>query len=38
MQVFVDTDAPIAREWTERVYASVRADSDPIDERFEPGR
>lgn len=38
MQVFVDTDAPIAREWTKRVYASVRADSDPIDERFEPGR
>ncbi|WP_440989017.1 helix-turn-helix transcriptional regulator [Haloarchaeobius baliensis] len=35
MQVFVDTDSPIAREWAERVYASVRADSDPIDaDRF----
>ncbi|WP_435348793.1 helix-turn-helix transcriptional regulator [Haloarchaeobius sp. HRN-SO-5] len=32
MQVFVDTDAPIAREWAERVYASVRADSEPLDE------
>ncbi|WP_276253063.1 helix-turn-helix transcriptional regulator [Halomontanus rarus] len=32
MQVFVDTDAPIAREWAERVYASVRSDSDPLDE------
>jgi predicted transcriptional regulator len=31
MQVFVDTDAPIAREWAERVYASVRADSNPLD-------
>jgi len=31
MQVFVDTDSPIAREWAERVYASVRADSDPLD-------
>jgi predicted transcriptional regulator len=31
MRVFVDTDAPIAREWAERVYASVRADSDPLD-------
>lgn len=36
MQVFVDTDAPIAREWTERVYASVRADSEPLDERAGP--
>jgi predicted transcriptional regulator len=27
MEVFVDTDSPIAREWAERVYASVRADS-----------
>ncbi|MFD1647510.1 helix-turn-helix transcriptional regulator [Haloarchaeobius litoreus] len=36
MQVFVDTDSPIAREWAERVYASVRADSEPIDaDRFE---
>jgi hypothetical protein len=33
MQVFVDTDSPIAREWAERVYASVRADSQPIEER-----
>ncbi len=32
MQVFVDTDSPIAREWAERVYASVRADSKPLDE------
>ena len=31
MEVFVDTDSPIAREWAERVYASVRADSDPLD-------
>ncbi|UHQ98627.1 transcriptional regulator (plasmid) [Natrinema zhouii] len=31
MQVFVDTDAPIAWEWGERVYASVRADSRPLD-------
>ncbi|MFH5801047.1 helix-turn-helix transcriptional regulator [Haladaptatus sp. CMAA 1911] len=36
MQVFVDTDAPIAREWTERVYASVRADSEPLDEHAGP--
>jgi predicted transcriptional regulator len=34
MQVFVDTDSPIAREWAERVYASVKADSDPLEERF----
>jgi len=35
MQVFVDTASPIAREWAERVYASVRADSDPLaDERI----
>ncbi len=33
MRVFVDTGNPIAREWAERVYASVRADSDPIDDR-----
>ena len=38
MEVFVDTDAPIAREWAERVYASVRADSDPVDERSRPTR
>jgi predicted transcriptional regulator len=31
MEVFVDTDSPIAREWAERVYASVRADSEPLD-------
>ncbi|SIS04550.1 helix-turn-helix transcriptional regulator [Natronorubrum thiooxidans] len=33
MQVFVDTDASIACEWADRVYASVRADSDPLHER-----
>ncbi|MGM0604884.1 MAG: helix-turn-helix transcriptional regulator [Halobacteriota archaeon] len=33
MQVFVDTDEPIAREWAERVYASVRDDSELLDER-----
>lgn len=31
MEVFVDTDAPIARQWAERVYASVRADSESLD-------
>jgi len=31
MQVFVDTDSPIAREWAERVYRSVRADSRPLE-------
>lgn len=37
MQVFVDTDSPIAREWAERVYASVRADSEPLaDDRPTP--
>ncbi|WP_277552430.1 helix-turn-helix transcriptional regulator [Halobaculum limi] len=36
MQVFVDTDAPIAREWAERVYDSVRADSEPLDEHSSP--
>ena len=30
MEVFVDTDSPIAREWAERVYRSVRADSEPL--------
>lgn len=35
MQVFVDTDAPIAYEWAERVYASVRADSEPLDGRHD---
>ncbi|MFC7223920.1 MULTISPECIES: helix-turn-helix transcriptional regulator [Halalkalicoccus] len=38
MQVFVDTDAPIAREWAERVYASVRADSESLDDRNDPIR
>lgn len=33
MQVFVDTDASIACEWADQVYASVRADSDPLQER-----
>ncbi|MFC7216359.1 helix-turn-helix transcriptional regulator [Saliphagus sp. GCM10025334] len=33
MQVFVDTDAPIAMEWAERVYDSVRADSETLDSR-----
>ena len=36
MPVFVDTDAPIAREWAERVYASVREDSEPLEERADP--
>jgi predicted transcriptional regulator len=36
MQVFVDTDSPIAREWAERVYASVRADSKPLDGGMDP--
>jgi len=31
LDVFVDTESPIAREWAERVFASVRADSDRID-------
>jgi predicted transcriptional regulator len=30
LEVFVDTDSPIAREWAERVFASVRVDSDPV--------
>ena len=34
MQVFVDTDSPIGREWAERVYASVRADSKPLEEQL----
>ncbi|MFC6767481.1 helix-turn-helix transcriptional regulator [Natrinema soli] len=38
MQVFVDTDAPIAREWAERVYASVRADSSPLDAKPDLSR
>lgn len=32
MQVFVNTDDPIACEWADRVYASIRADSEPLDE------
>jgi predicted transcriptional regulator len=36
MQVFVDTESTIAREWAERVYASVRADSEPVDEWRRP--
>ena len=35
MQVFVDTDSPIAREWAERVYRSVRADSRPLESPAE---
>ncbi len=38
MQVFVDTDSPIAREWAERVYTSVRADSEPVSEPGPPTR
>lgn len=38
MQVFVDTDAPIAWEWAERVYASVRADSSPLDAKLDLSR
>ncbi|MFW5905923.1 MAG: helix-turn-helix transcriptional regulator [archaeon] len=38
MQVFVDTDSPIALEWAERVYASVRVDSDPVEEWSHPDR
>lgn len=35
MQVFVDTDAPIGYEWAERVYASIRADSKPLEETVD---
>ncbi|SEP67031.1 helix-turn-helix transcriptional regulator [Natrinema salaciae] len=38
MQVFVDTDAPIAREWAERVYTSTKDDSKPLDERIDLSR
>ncbi|WP_254521957.1 helix-turn-helix transcriptional regulator [Natrinema caseinilyticum] len=38
MQVFVDTDAPIAYEWANRVYASIRADSEPLDDRPNTSR
>ena len=37
MQVFVDTDTQIAREWAERVYASVRASSEPLEESGKIG-
>lgn len=30
LHVLVDTDAPIARQWAERVYEAVRSDSDPF--------
>ena len=33
MQVFVDTDAPIARQWAERVYDSIRSDSTALEPR-----
>ena len=36
MQVFVDTDTQIAREWAERVYASVKASSKPLEEIGKP--
>lgn len=32
MKAFVDTDSPLAREWAERVYASIEADSTPLDD------
>ncbi|MFC4437195.1 MULTISPECIES: helix-turn-helix transcriptional regulator [Natrialbaceae] len=35
MQVFVDTDSPMAREWAERIYASIKADSTRLDSRVE---
>ncbi|RZH67054.1 helix-turn-helix transcriptional regulator [Natrinema altunense] len=38
MRVFVDTDAPIAREWAERVYASISDDSEPLNERIDLSR
>ncbi|WP_312908308.1 helix-turn-helix transcriptional regulator [Natronosalvus caseinilyticus] len=38
MQVFVDTDEPIAREWAERVYASIREDSEQLDDRADSTR
>ncbi|QLG29432.1 transcriptional regulator [Halorarum halophilum] len=31
MQAFVDTDSPLAREWAERVFASIEADSTLFD-------
>lgn len=38
MQVFVDTNAPIAWEWAERVYAAVRADSKPLEKQTDLAR
>jgi hypothetical protein len=38
MQVFVDTDATIAREWAERVYAAIKADSDLLADRTDATR
>lgn len=35
MKVFVDTESTIAREWADHVYASVKADCDPIDEQID---
>ncbi|WP_458209259.1 helix-turn-helix transcriptional regulator [Haladaptatus sp. NG-SE-30] len=35
MQVFVDTDAAIAREWAERVYTVYRDDSEPLDDHID---
>ncbi|WP_049988500.1 helix-turn-helix transcriptional regulator [Natrinema salifodinae] len=35
MQAFVDTDSSLAREWADRVYASVKADSTPLDGRVD---
>lgn len=30
LRAFVDTDAPAARSWAENVYASFRAEADPL--------
>lgn len=38
MAVFVDTDGTIAREWATWVYASVKANSEPLDERIDPAQ
>jgi hypothetical protein len=35
MQVSVDTNSPIAYGWAERVNASIRADSNPLDPKTE---
>jgi len=37
LEVFVDTDAAIAREWAEGVYELFAADSEPIDEHLGRG-